>query len=150
MPARTRLRAAMGLLFLIGVGLVFTLSPIMGVSLLMFPILWTVLVIWAGSESGVGFGPYSRMRDTAFGYVVRFLWQATRATRLAVVLAVTCLVLGGLGWMSTDGLRAKATEPTLASHAADLASQAAHATKETAGNWFETTKGWLTFGEEDG
>lgn len=146
MPSNIRLRMGLGALFLAGVGFLFFVNPLIGITVLMLPILWTVVVNWVGSESGLNFGPHSRTRKTAFGYFVRHIWQASRAVKLGFVVGITCVVLGGLGWISTKGLRASEAEPSLTSYAVDVAGHAADATKETAGNWYATTKGWFAFG----
>ncbi|MEO0915696.1 MAG: hypothetical protein AAFY31_01745 [Pseudomonadota bacterium] len=148
MPTNIRLRMGIGALYLIASGLLFTVNPLIGISTLMLPILWTVFVIWIGSESGLSFGPHSRARETASGYLVRYLWRASRPMKFGVVVLGTCLVLGGLVWISTEGLRVKEAEQTLTGRAADLADRAAVSTKETASRWYEGAKGWFTFGED--
>lgn len=144
-----RIRFIVGFIYLaLAVG-VLSQSPMVGIVLLTLPILWTVLVIWTGSEDGVGFGPYSRGRDGAFAHLLRYLWSASGLTKVVLSVVVCAVVIGGLGWVSTEKMRAEAREPTLSERVSSAAESASEATKETASGWLSTAKGWFTWGEEE-
>ena len=149
MSPMVRARFFIGLAYL-GLALaVLSQSPILGIVLLMLPILWTVLVIWMGSEDGVSFGPYRRTRDTAFGYTLRYLWQASGLGQAIFAIAFTAICVGGLGWLSTAKMRAVAEEPTFTERVTTAAENATQATKETTSGWVSTAKGWFTRGETE-
>jgi hypothetical protein len=144
MPAGTRVRFVSGLVYLVLAVAVLGEAPIVGILLLMLPILWNVLVIWMGSEKGAGFGPYSQKRETAFVYVLRHVWRAPVPTRLFLGALFAGLVVFGLGWIGTEGLRAEVAKPTLTVRVTTAADTAAQSTKKTLGGWVSTAKGWFT------
>lgn len=117
--------------------------PLFGILLLTAPVLWTVLVIWIGSEDGVSFGPYARTRDTAFGYALRYVWLGSRLSQWLCVTLVLAATVVGLGWISTEDMRAERATPSLTERASDAAISVSDATRETATGWFATAKGWF-------
>lgn len=144
MPNRIRIRFILGLVFVLTAASVLHAAPIAGIVLLMLPLLWSVLVTWFGSESGRGYGPYSQPRETATAYTLRYLWHAPLVARWALSVALAAIVVGGLGWISTEKMRADAVEPSLTERAASAADRASEVTKETARGWMSTAKGWFT------
>jgi hypothetical protein len=144
MSKRVRIRFVLGLVFVMVAGAVLHASPIAGIVLLMLPLLWSVLVTWFGSESGRGYGPYSQPRETATAHTLRYLWRASGVTRWLLSFALAAIVVGGLGWISTEKMRADAVEPSLTERAASAADRASEATKETARGWMSTAKSWFT------
>ncbi|MGR3514808.1 MAG: hypothetical protein ACU0GG_18770 [Paracoccaceae bacterium] len=143
MSPRLRVKTALGLMYLIASMFVMSQAPLLGIMLLTVPILFTVLVIWIGSEDGVSFGPYARKRDTAFSYTLRHIWQGPCLLRwLCGILILTATVVG-LGWISTEDMRAEQAAPSLAERASDAATSVSDTTRETARGWFATAKGWF-------
>ncbi|MEO1537389.1 MAG: hypothetical protein AAFR73_06630 [Pseudomonadota bacterium] len=149
MPGGLRIRFIVSVLFLAAVGAVLYVSPIAGIVLFTLPILWTVFVIWTGSEAGVSFGPYSRTRETVFSYTLRYLWNASTLVRIAVSVLLSAVFIGGLVWMSTENMRAKAVEPSITERAKTAAVSATEVSKEVAVGWFATAKGWFSSEAEE-
>ncbi len=123
-------------------------NPILGTVLLMLPILWSVLLLWLGGEAGLAFGPFSGRKDTVLGYTARYLWRTSAIARVVLSVVGAVVIVGALGWISTENMRAEAAKPTLTERASSVAETATEATKETASGWIETAKGWLTADEE--
>ena len=149
MSQAMRLRFVIGIFYL---GLAFALLsqfPILGTVLLVLPILWTVCVIWIGSEEGVSFGPYHRARETTLGHLLQYLWHASGLTKLVLSVALGIALIGGLGWVSTEKMRAEALEPSLSERVSTVAENATEATRETAGGWFSTARGWFAGGNKE-
>ena len=144
MSARIRVRLFLGLLYVAVAAASLAQQPILGIVLLMLPILWTVLVIWLGSESGYGFGPHAIKRETAFSHTVRYLWGASAFSRVLTGMLIALVTVGGLGWLSTENMRAKANEATFTERVVTTTETATEATKDTAKGWFSTAKGWFT------
>ncbi|MEL7149519.1 MAG: hypothetical protein AAGK71_02235 [Pseudomonadota bacterium] len=149
MSPKVRARFFIGAAYLGFAMAVLSQTPILGIVLLMLPILWTVLVIWTGSEDGMSFGPYRRTKDTAFGYTLRYLWQASGLGQAVFAIALIAACVGGLGWLSTAKMRAVAEEPTFTERVTTAADNAAQATKETTSGWVSTAKGWFSRGETE-
>ncbi len=144
MPAGIKVRFVIGLVFLAVALVVLSQAPLAGIALLMLPILWTVFVIWLGIESGVGFGPFSQKRETAFSYTLRYVWHASRLARTIFATLVAVIVVGGLGWISTEGLRVEAAKPTLTERVTQTADAATESTRKSVGGWVAKAKGWFT------
>ncbi len=123
---------------------VLTQNPILGTVLLLLPIIWSVFLLWLGGEAGLAFGPFSGRKDTVLGYTARYLWGASAIARVVLSLIGAGVIVGGLGWISTENMRAEAAKPTMTERASTLAETATEATKGTASGWIETAKGWFT------
>ncbi|MEM6387073.1 MAG: hypothetical protein AAF718_12645 [Pseudomonadota bacterium] len=147
MTLQLRFRWFLGLGYIVAAIYVASSAPLLGVTLLMLPVFWSVLVIWTGSEAGVSYGPHSRNRETAFSYTIKYLWNVSRGLKALLALLGVAAVIGGLGWISTENLRVAASEPTLTERAVSTADAAAERTRETARNWYSTVTGW--FGSEE-
>lgn len=148
MPAGAKIRFLAGLAYLAAALGVLSQAPIAGMILLMLPVLWTVFVIWIGSEGGMNSGPLRQKGDTAFVYVLRYVWRSSSLAQVFLAFLVTGFVVGGLGWISTEGLRADAAKPTLTERVTTAADSATQATKKTIGGWVSTAKGWFTPSDE--
>lgn len=128
------------LLFSLGV---FSQTPILGVVLLVVPILWMILALWISGETGLAFGPFSGSKDTLLGYSLRYLWEASVLSRVALAILGLVLVVGGLGWISTENMRAEIAKPTLTERATGIVGAAKDATSETTSGWIASAKGWF-------
>lgn len=144
MPAKTKARLTILVVYLVVALVVFSQNPILGTLLLVLPILATVFMLWLSGETGHGFGPFSDRKDSVLGYTMRYLWNRSAFTRSVLAVGGFIAVVGGLGWLSTEDMRAEAAKPTLTERAASVAESATEATKETASGWFDTAKGWFT------
>lgn len=144
MSAPLRMRFVLGLVYYAIAVAVLSQSPILGIVLLTLPVLRTVLVIWIGSEEGVGFGPHSRSRPSAFAYTLRYVWVAPIPTRAFLLAVLATAVIGGLGWLSTGKMRAELAAPSLVEQVTTTAGEVSATTKETARNWLSTAKGWFS------
>ena len=149
MPTNIRYRLFAGLVFILVAIAVFSQLPILGIVLMTLPIFWTVFVVWTGAESGLGFGPYHNSKETALSYTLRRLWRTSVLTRIVFATLGVALVVGGLGWISTEKMRAAAAEPTLPERVTTAAETAKATAEEKASGWIDTAKGWFTFGDED-
>ncbi len=148
MPTGMRWRLLILVAYLAVAIAVFAQNPILGTVLLMLPILWSVLLLWIGGEAGLAFGPFSGRKDTVLGYTVRYVWRTSPLARITLSVIGAIVIVGGLGWISTENLRAEAAKPTLTERASTMAETATEATKDTASGWIETAKGWFTADDE--
>lgn len=144
MPNRIRVRFVLGLVFLAVDVAILSIWPILGITLLMMPLLWSVLITWLGSENGRGYGPYSAPRETALSYTLQYLWQTSLLMRWVLSIVMMAMLVGGLGWISTEKMRAEVAEPALTERAVSAVDRATDATKETARDWMSAAKGWFT------
>ncbi|MEM9427093.1 MAG: hypothetical protein AAGA06_10370 [Pseudomonadota bacterium] len=147
MPGAIKIRFCTGLAYLAIAFGVISQSPVAGFVLLVLPILWTVIVIWIGSESGVNFGPYRQARETAFSYTLRFVWQSSTVTRSLLAMVGAGFVIGGLAWISTEDLRAEASKPTLSERVVTVTETATDATSSKLKGWVSRAKSWFSSDE---
>lgn len=141
MPTDLKGRAIGWAIYYLIAAAVFTQNAILGIALLVAPGLWYIVKNLILSELG-GNTDVER-KDTLSGYTIRYLWNASIFVRAAMVVTGLFVVLGGLGWISTEDMRVEAAKPTITERVTGAASAAVEATKEKTGGWIDTAKGWF-------
>lgn len=143
MKRALRIRLTLGIAYYAATIWVLSWHPILGVSLALLPIFWSVLVVFIGSEAGMGYGRYHLHRETVFATIVRRVWALSRFGKVALSVVGLGLVFAGLAWISTERLRAERAEPTFTERAIGAAEEVQDTTSNTVREWWDTTKSWF-------
>lgn len=149
MTRTLRIRFVLGIAYYAAAIWVLSWKPILGVSLALLPLFWSVLVVFIGSEAGVGYGRYHLNRETVVSAILRRLWALPRFGKVVLSLVGLAVVFAGLTWISTERLRAERAEPTLAKRAIGAAEDVQNKSKDTVREWWDTTKSWFSPSSED-
>ncbi|MCG6884150.1 MAG: hypothetical protein LJE62_10400 [Silicimonas sp.] len=139
-----RLRTIVGVFYVLGAVVVFLRAPLPGMALLVFPVLAMSVGIWFRGPPDT---PFSQ-RTSALSHFLNHVWSAPRPAKTTLAVLLVVAVVSGLGWISTEKLRAEAAKPSLAERVSTATERAKTATTDKTKGWIATAKGWFSSGEE--
>lgn len=147
MPPRLRSRVYFFAIYYLVAAYFSAMGAWWGFVLLVLPTAWWVLKEWLLTQV---IGLYETGEPGLLSYTFDYIWAANVYVRAFASVAMLAAVLGGLGWLGTEELRAERAKPTVteriagaAERVADKAADATEAAVETGKDWIATAKSWF-------